>query len=79
MRIIFVSPALRIPGLLQTPFLSRIGGAPHVRSGLEESLKNGESVTAKVTWLAGGDDDKTSAVDGIGDSRPGTRGEDGGM
>ncbi|KAL8898961.1 MAG: hypothetical protein Q9192_001807, partial [Flavoplaca navasiana] len=51
LRIIFVSPALRIPGLLQAPFLSRIGGPQHVRSGLANAFENGEGITAKITWL----------------------------
>lgn len=50
-----------------------------MRSGLKSSLENGEPISAKVTWLAKSDDDKDSAVDGVGDSRPPTRGgEDGG-
>lgn len=54
LRIIFVSPALRIPGLLQSPFLSRIGGPPHVRQGLASAFENSEDITAKVTWLPSG-------------------------
>ncbi|KAL9604551.1 MAG: hypothetical protein Q9219_000516 [cf. Caloplaca sp. 3 TL-2023] len=71
LRIIFVSPALRIPGLLQSPFLSRIGGSAHVRSGLSEAFANGEDITAKVTWLPQGnpDDDTSSSLA----SRPGSR------
>ena len=69
LRIIFVSPALRIPGLLQTPFLSRIGGPSHVRDGLLEAFESGESVTAKVTWLPQGrSEDAASDY-----SRPGSR------
>ncbi|KAL8715261.1 MAG: hypothetical protein Q9220_001219 [cf. Caloplaca sp. 1 TL-2023] len=62
LRIIFVSPALRIPGLLQSPFLSRIGGPAHVRSGLLSAFENGEDITAKVTWLPTG-----GRPDGVGD------------
>ena len=51
MRIIFVSPALRIPGLLQSPFLPHIGGSQHVRDGLSEAFEQGAAVTAKITWL----------------------------
>lgn len=68
MRIIFVSPALRIPGLLQSSFLSRIGGPGHVRDGLSEAFENGESVTAKITWLPQGRSDDNEY------SRPGSRG-----
>ncbi|KAL8718740.1 MAG: hypothetical protein Q9225_004158 [Loekoesia sp. 1 TL-2023] len=71
LRIIFVSPALRIPGLLQSSFLSRIGGPAHVRSGLSNAFANGEDITAKVTWLPQGrsDDDTSSTLA----SRPGSR------
>lgn len=70
LRIIFVSPALRIPGLLQSPFLSRIGGPSHVREGLLDAFESGAAVTAKVTWLPHGleNNDMTN-----GDSRPSSR------
>ena len=73
LRIIFVSSALRIPGLLQSPFLSRIGGPAHVRDGLSDAFEKGDSVTAKVMWLPQGrqDDDP--------DSRPSSRHERGGF
>ena len=72
MRIIFVSPALRIPGLLQSPFLSRIGGPGHVRDGLSEAFESGESVTAKITWLPQGRGEDNDY------SRPSSRGADAG-
>ena len=72
MRIIFVSPALRIPGLLQSPFLSRIGGPGHVRDGLSEAFESGESVTAKITWLPQGRGEDNDY------SRPSSRGSDAG-
>ena len=68
MRIIFVSPALRIPGLLQSAFLSHIGGPGHVRDGLSEAFESGESVTAKITWLPAGRDEGNDY------SRPSSRG-----
>jgi hypothetical protein len=52
LRITFTSPALRIPGLLQTKFLERIGGPENVREGLLDSLAHGTGVTAKITWLS---------------------------
>lgn len=70
MRIIFVSPALRIPGLLQSPFLTRIGGPGHVRDGLSEAFESGESVTAKITWLPQGRGEDNDY------SRPSSRGSD---
>ncbi|KAL8982468.1 MAG: hypothetical protein Q9205_003036 [Flavoplaca limonia] len=69
LRIIFVSPALRIPGLLQAPFLSRIGGPQHVRSGLANAFENGEGITAKITWLPQGRPDTEESFA----SRPGSQ------
>lgn len=50
LRITFTSPALRIPGLLQSKLLDRIEGPSNVREGIEEALSEGTSVTAKVNW-----------------------------
>ena len=50
LRITFTSPSLRIPGLLQTKLLDRIG-ATSVREGLAHALSQSQGVTAKVTWL----------------------------
>ncbi|GAM82113.1 hypothetical protein ANO11243_000920 [Dothideomycetidae sp. 11243] len=52
LRITFTSPALRIPGLLQTKFLDRIEGPPHVRDGILDAMSHGTSVTAKVNWTS---------------------------
>jgi len=73
LRIIFVSPALRIPGLLQSPFLSRIGGPAHVREGLSDAFESGAAVTAKVTWLPNGRASEDGGDNMNGDSRPGSR------
>lgn len=70
LRIIFVSPALRIPGLLQSPFVSRIGGPPHVREGLLDAFESGAAVTAKITWLPHGQENNDMTN---GDSRPSSR------
>nr|POE71354.1 hypothetical protein CFP56_62449 [Quercus suber] len=51
LRITFTSPALRIPGLLQTRLLDRIGGSEHVRQGVQEALSTDTGVTAKIIWL----------------------------
>lgn len=51
LRITFTSPALRIPGLLQSKFLDHIGGPAHIRDGILSALSSGIGVTAKVTWL----------------------------
>lgn len=51
LRILFASPAQRVPGILQSPFLDRIGGSPRVREELTAALADGRGVTAKVRWL----------------------------
>ncbi|KAH0292772.1 hypothetical protein KCU62_g1770, partial [Aureobasidium sp. EXF-3399] len=51
LRILFTSPSLRVPGILQSPFLSRIGGSPRVRSELSQAFTEGRGVTAKIRWL----------------------------
>ena len=48
----FASPDLRIPGILQSPLLSRIGGSARVRKDLAHALEVGRKVTAKVQWLS---------------------------
>lgn len=52
LRITFTSPALRIPGLLQTKFMDRIGGPQEVRDGVLDSLSHATPVTAKISWLS---------------------------
>ncbi|PSK37519.1 Phototropin-2 [Elsinoe australis] len=56
LRITFTSPALRIPGLLQTKFMERIGGPAHVREGILDAMSHGTSVTAKINWISSGTD-----------------------
>ena len=56
LRITFTSPTLRIPGLLQTKLLDRIGGPQNLREGILEALQSGTGVTAKVQWLPNGSD-----------------------
>ncbi|KAH0266296.1 hypothetical protein KCU91_g10847, partial [Aureobasidium melanogenum] len=51
LRILFTSPSLRVPGILQSPFLSRIGGSPRVRTELAQAFAEGRGVTAKIRWL----------------------------
>ncbi|KAF6221139.1 hypothetical protein HO133_002820 [Letharia lupina] len=52
LRILFASPDLRIPGILQSPLLSRIGGSSRVRGDLAHALEVGRKVTAKVQWVS---------------------------
>ncbi|KAF2132151.1 hypothetical protein P153DRAFT_284361 [Dothidotthia symphoricarpi CBS 119687] len=52
LRILFCSPSLRVPGILQSPFLDRIGGGNSVRTSLSRALSDGtRGVTAKIRWL----------------------------
>lgn len=51
LRITFTSSALRIPGLLQSKLLDRIGGPQHVREGILEAFAAGVGVTAKIHWV----------------------------
>lgn len=46
LRILFASPSLRIPGLLQSSLLDRIGGPTRVREQVIQALVKGQSVTA---------------------------------
>ena len=52
LRILFASPSLRIPGILQSPFMSKIGGSSRVREELTQALAEGRGVTAKVRWIS---------------------------
>ncbi|KAI9839996.1 MAG: hypothetical protein M1819_000188 [Sarea resinae] len=56
LRITFVSPALRIPGLLQSRFLEKIGGSQNVRDGIAEAFAQSEMLTAKINWLPRGNE-----------------------
>ena len=51
MRILFTSPSLRVPGITQSPFLSRIGGSTRIRNELTQAFSEGRGVTAKIRWL----------------------------
>ncbi|EME49608.1 hypothetical protein DOTSEDRAFT_118302 [Dothistroma septosporum NZE10] len=64
LRILFTSPSLRVPGILQSPFLNRIGGSSRVRADLGAALAEGRGVTAKIRWLTRPDED------GEGEGRP---------
>jgi len=53
LRILFSSPSLRVPGILQSPFLDRIGGSARVRASVGNALADGSrGVTAKIRWLS---------------------------
>ncbi|KAI1798585.1 hypothetical protein F4811DRAFT_558688 [Daldinia bambusicola] len=49
--VLFASPALRFPGMLQSSFMSRIGGPPAVREAVARALAKGRGVTARIRWV----------------------------
>lgn len=55
LRILFASPTLRVPGILQSHLMSRIGGSRRIHEELEQAFAMGQSVTAKVKWISGSD------------------------
>lgn len=59
-RILFASPTLRVPGILQSPFMDKIGGSSRVRNELSAALSEGRGVTAKVRWVSKADIDGRS-------------------
>jgi hypothetical protein len=52
LKILFASPSLRLPGMLQSSFMARIGGSSRVRDELTQALADGRGVTAKVRWVS---------------------------
>ncbi|KAI9771866.1 MAG: hypothetical protein M1840_001636 [Geoglossum simile] len=52
LRILFASPSLRVPGILQSSFISKIGGSTRVRDELTMAMADGRGVTAKVVWIS---------------------------
>ncbi|CAH0037957.1 unnamed protein product [Clonostachys solani] len=63
LQILFASPSLRVPGMLQSPFLSRIGGSGRIRQQLAQALGEEQGVTAKVRWLSSTRHDPTGKID----------------
>lgn len=55
LRVLFSSPSLRVPGILQSPFMAKIGGSNRVREELTRALADGRGVTAKVKWVSKSD------------------------
>ncbi|CAG8980938.1 hypothetical protein HYALB_00003797 [Hymenoscyphus albidus] len=51
LQIIFVSPSLRLPGILRTHLFSKLGGPAQTINALQDAFRDGASVTAKVLWL----------------------------
>jgi hypothetical protein len=56
--VLFASPSLRIPGILQSPFFDKIGGSSRVRDELMTAMTEGRGVTAKVLWVNRADRDE---------------------
>ncbi|KKY36789.1 putative hisactophilin c49s mutant phototropin phy3 fusion protein [Diaporthe ampelina] len=52
LRILFASPSLRIPGILQSNLMERIGGSSRVRDRVQQALADGRRVTAKIRWIS---------------------------
>ncbi|KAI1112619.1 hypothetical protein F5Y14DRAFT_254105 [Nemania sp. NC0429] len=52
LRILFASPSLRVPGILQSPFMSRIGGPQSIRDAISQAFRDGDGITTKIQWLA---------------------------
>ncbi len=57
LRILFASPSLRVPGILQSPFMDRIGSSERVREELVAALAEGRGVTAKIRWVSKSDEE----------------------
>lgn len=53
LRILFASRSMRVPGILQSHLMSRIGGSRRIHDELEQAFAAGQSVTAKVKWISG--------------------------
>ncbi|KAJ5857780.1 hypothetical protein N7455_008674 [Penicillium solitum] len=50
-RILFTSPSLQIPGMLQSSFLNRIGETGAKRDNIVNAMIAGRSVTARIKWM----------------------------
>ncbi|KAJ6009860.1 PAS-associated [Penicillium canescens] len=51
LRILFTSPSLQIPGMLQSSFLNRIGDSGAKRDNILNAMMAGRSVTARIKWV----------------------------
>lgn len=52
LRILFASPSLRIPGILQSNLMDRIGGSSRIRDQVQQAMADGRRVTAKIRWIS---------------------------
>ncbi|KAF2084332.1 hypothetical protein K490DRAFT_49535 [Saccharata proteae CBS 121410] len=53
LRILFASPSLRVPNMLQSPFLDRINAPRDRMDKLKSALANGQSISAQIRWVSG--------------------------
>ncbi|CAG8908875.1 unnamed protein product [Penicillium egyptiacum] len=51
LRILFTSPSLQIPGMLQSSFLNRIGETGAKRDNIVNAMMAGRSFTARIKWM----------------------------
>ncbi|KAJ6010725.1 PAS-associated C-terminal [Penicillium sp. IBT 35674x] len=51
LRVLFTSPSLQIPGMLQSSFLSRIGDTGEKKDSIVQAMMEGRSVTARIKWV----------------------------
>ncbi|KAJ5647102.1 PAS-associatedC-terminal [Penicillium lividum] len=51
LRVLFTSPSLQIPGMLQSSFLSRIGDTGEKKDHIVQAMQDGRSVTARIKWV----------------------------
>ncbi|KAI0135294.1 hypothetical protein F4814DRAFT_400482 [Daldinia grandis] len=51
LRVLFASPSLRFPGMLQSSLMSRIGGPPRVQKAVAQAFAEGRGITTKIRWV----------------------------
>ncbi|KAI1205976.1 uncharacterized protein F4807DRAFT_441217 [Annulohypoxylon truncatum] len=51
LRVLFASPPLRFPGMLQCSFMSRIGGSQSVREEITQAFIDGRDIATKIRWV----------------------------
>ncbi|OTB05271.1 hypothetical protein M426DRAFT_41516, partial [Hypoxylon sp. CI-4A] len=51
LRVLFASPSLRIPRMLQSDFMSRVGGEQSTIDAVLQAFVDGTPITTKIRWL----------------------------
>lgn len=54
-RILFASPSMRVPGILQSSFMLRIGGSKDVHEPIIQKFADGHVFTEKIRWVTKND------------------------